>query len=218
MGGSVIGHFAVQWVFAELEPFFHFFTMAACKFSVSVDTERTVDPDYRWSVIGHFAVRWVFAELEPFFHNGRLQIFRFRQHKEDHRPRLWGWVTNWTFCCRTGFCRVRAIFSFFHNGHPAINHFFTMAACKFSVSVDTERTIDPDYRGVSNWTFCCTTSFCRVRAIFSFFYNGRMQIFRFRWHREDHRPRLWGVSNWTFCCTTSFCRVRAIFSQWPPCH
>ena len=67
-GDSVIGNFTVWWLFPELEPFFHFFTMADANF-LFLSTQRGLETQSMGdSVIENFAIRPVFTELEPFFH------------------------------------------------------------------------------------------------------------------------------------------------------
>ena len=47
LGGSVIGSFALGHVFGVLQPFFPFSVMADTNFAISVDTQKTRDPNFR---------------------------------------------------------------------------------------------------------------------------------------------------------------------------
>ena len=59
-----------------------------------------------------------------------------------------------------------AIFSIFNNGRH-----------QFSISIDTRKTGDPNFRGVGNWEFCSRTCFWGAMAIFPIFSNGRYQFY-----------------------------------------
>ena len=54
--------------------------------------------------------------------------------------------------------KMAAIFQFFHNGR----HWY-------SISVDTQKTGDPNFKGVGNWKFFCTIDIKEMAAIFQFF-------------------------------------------------
>ena len=57
---------------------------------------------------------------------------------------------------------MAAIFQFFHNGQ-----------CWYSVSVNTMKTRDPNFEGVSILKFFCTININKMAAIFQFFHNGQ---------------------------------------------
>ena len=67
LGRLVIGSFALGHVLGELESFFPIFLNSRGQFSVSVDTQKTRDPNFSGSVIGSFALGHIFGELEPYF-------------------------------------------------------------------------------------------------------------------------------------------------------
>ena len=90
-----------------------------------------------------------------------MLIFHFHWHSENQRPKLWG-VGNLKFFCMIDINEMVAIFQFFHNGW-----------CWYSVSVDTQKTGDPNFGGVGNWKFFHMIDIKEMAAIFQFFHNGQ---------------------------------------------
>ena len=62
--------------------------------------------------------------------------------------------------CTINIYKMVAIFQFFHNGQ-----------CSYAISVDTQKTGDPNF-GVGNLEFFCTINIYKMVAIFLFFHNG----------------------------------------------
>ena len=76
LGGSVIGSFALGCIFGELWPFFPFSLMADANFAVSVNTQKSGDPNFRGVGNWKFCSRtrfWGATAIFPIFRNGRHQ-------------------------------------------------------------------------------------------------------------------------------------------------
>ena len=58
----------------------------------------------------------------------------------------------------------------------AIFPIFCNGRYQFCVSIDTQKTRDPNFRGVSNWKFCSKMHFWGAMAIVSIFHNGWHQF------------------------------------------
>ena len=57
---------------------------------------------------------------------------------------------------------MAAIFQFFHNGQHL-----------YSISIDTQKTRDPNFGGLGNLKFFCMIDINKMAAIFPLFHNGR---------------------------------------------
>ena len=106
------------------------------------------------------------------------------------------------FCSRMHFWGATAIFPIFHNGQH-----------QFCVSVNTQKTGDPNFRGVSNWKFCSRTRFWGATAIFPIFCNGRHQFCISVDTQKTGDPNFRELSNWKFCSRTRFLGCYGHFSH-----
>ena len=91
------------------------------------------------SVIGSFTLGCVFWELRPFFPFSVMADtnFAFPSTLRKPEPQILGGVSNWKFCSRMHVFRAAmAIFPIFCNGRH-----------QFCISVDTQKTGDPNFRG-----------------------------------------------------------------------
>ena len=72
-------------------------------------------------------------------------------------------VSNLRFFCMMHIYKIVGIFQFFHYGQ-----------CRYSISVDTWKTRDPNFGGgrVVNLKIFCTMYIYKIAAIFQFFHNG----------------------------------------------
>ena len=216
LGGSVIGSFAIGHIFWGVRGIFLIFHNGRHQFCISVNTHRTADPNF-WGVsnwefcsTAHF---WGVRAIFLIFHSGRHQFcisvnthriantnFAFLSTHIEPQTQTLGGVSNWEFCSRGHFWGVRAIFLIFHNGRH-----------QFCISVNTRKTVHPNFRGVSNWEFCSMAHFWGVRGVFLIFHNGRHQFcISINTHRTAD-PNFSRVSNWEFCSRAHFWGVRAIF-------
>ena len=126
-----------------------------------------------------------------------MLIFCFHQHLENWKPKLWR-VGNLTIFHMIDIDEMRDIFQFFHNGR----HWY-------SVSVNTQKSGDPNFGGISNLNFFCTININEMRAIFQFFHNGQ------HWYsvsintQKTRDPNFGGLVIWNFS-------VWSILMKWEP--
>ena len=90
------------------------------------------------SVIGSFALGCVFGELWPFYPFSIMADTNFAFPLTLGKPetQTLGAVGNSKFCSRMRFWGATAIFSIFHNGRH-----------QFCISIDTQKTRDPIFKG-----------------------------------------------------------------------
>ena len=118
-------------IFGELEAFFSFF-IGRHQFSISINTWKTGDPNFKWGqVIGTFLGH---GELEPYFSFFIMADtnFPFLSTLEKPETQTLGGVGNCDFCSRTHFWGVRGTFLIFHNGQH-----------QFSISINTSKNRRP---------------------------------------------------------------------------
>ena len=95
-------------------------------------------------------------------------------------------IGSFTLGCIFG--ELSAIFPIFHNGQH-----------QFSISMDTQKAGDPNFRGVGNWEFCSSMHFWGAMAIFPIFHNGQHQLSMCLWTLRKPETQTLGVSsNWEF--------------------
>ena len=91
-----------------------------------------------------------------------------------------------------------AIFQFFHNGQ-----------CWYSISVDTQKTGDPNFVGVTQLNFFCTIDIKEMAAIFQFFHNGQCWYSISVNTRKTGDPNFGGLAIWNFS-------IWLISKKWQP--
>ena len=134
----------------KITAIFWFFQYGRCWYSVSVNTWKTRDPNFGASVIWNFSIWLIFTKSQPFFNffiMADMLIFHFCWHSENQRPKLWGGSVIWNFLYDE-YLQNGSHFLFFHNGW-----------CWYSVSINTQKTTDPNFRGVSNLNFSVQSIF-----------------------------------------------------------
>ena len=94
-------------------------------------------------------------------------------------------------------------------GATAIFPIFCNGQHQFCVSVDTQKTRDPNFRGVGIWKFCSRMHFWGATAIFPIFCNGRHQFCVSFDTQKARDPNFRGISNWQFC---SRMHLRGLFA------
>ena len=115
LGGSVIGSFALGRVFGELQAIFPIFCNGRHQFCVSIDTQKTGDPNFRGLVFGSFALGRVFGELQPFVLFSVMADTNFAisvNNQKTGDPNFRG-LGNWKFCSRMHFLGSYGHFSHF---------------------------------------------------------------------------------------------------------
>ena len=108
------------------------------QFCVLINTQKTGDPNFRGIGNWKFCSRMCFGELWPFFPFSIMADtnFAFPLTLGKLETQTLGGVGNSKFCSRMRFWGATAIFSIFHNGRH-----------QFCISIDTQKTGDPIFRG-----------------------------------------------------------------------
>ena len=83
-------------------------------------------------------------------------------------------------------------------GAMAIFPIFCNGRHQLCVSVNTQKTGDPNFRGVGNRKFCSRMRFWGAMAIFPIFPNGRHQFCISVNIQKTGDPNFTGVGNWNF--------------------
>ena len=146
IGGPI--SFALGCVFGELRPFFPFSVMANTNFAFPSTLRKPETQTLGGSVIGSFPLGRVFRVLRPFFPFSVMANTNFAFPSTLRKPEtqtLGGSVIG-SFALGCVFGGTTAIFPIFCNGRH-----------QFCVSVDTQKTGDPNFRGISNWKFSSRT-------------------------------------------------------------
>ena len=150
LGGSVIGSFTLGHVFRVLRPFFPFSVMADTNFAFPSTFSKPETQTLVGSVIGSFTLGRVFRALQPFFPFSMMTNTNFVIPSTLRKPEtqtLGGSVIG-SFALGRVFGALRPFFPF-----------SVMADTNFVISVDTQKTGDPNFRGISNWKFHSRTRF-----------------------------------------------------------
>ena len=111
---------------------------------------------------------------------------------------LWG-VGNLEFFRMININEMRAIFQFFHNGW-----------CWYSISVNTQKTRDPNIWGVSNLKFFHMIDINKIRGIFQFFHNG------WHWYSISIDTRKTGDPNFGRGSVIWNFSIQSILTKWKP--
>ena len=117
-----------------------------------------------------------------------MLIFHFCWHSENQRPKLWG-------------DQQFEIFQFFHNGR-----------CWYSISIDTQKNIDPNFGGSVIWNFSIWLLFTKWQPFFNFFIMAYSDIPFPLTLRKPETQTLGGVSNLKIFCTLDINELAAIFN------
>ena len=110
-----------------------------------------------------------------------MPIFHFCWHSETGDPNFRGSVIG-SFAVGHVFGELEPFFQFFIMANANFPYPLTLEKLEtqtlpdFTVSADTRKTRHQNFRGISNWEFCCRTCFGGARAIFSIFHNGPRQF------------------------------------------
>ena len=124
--------------------------MADTNFAFPLTLRKPETQTLGGSVIGSFTLGHSFWELWPFFPFSVMADTNFVFLSTLRKPEtqtLGGSVIG-SFPLGRVFGRATAIFPIFCNGRH-----------QFCVSVNTQKTGDPNFRGVGNWKFCSRTRF-----------------------------------------------------------
>ena len=122
----------------EMAAIFQFFDNGQLWYSISIDTWKTGDPNFGGLVIGNFSVQSILMKWQPFFNffivaNADIPFQLTLRKPETQTLRE---VSNLNFFCMIDINKIAAIFQFFDNGR-----------CWYSISVDTQKTRDPNFGG-----------------------------------------------------------------------
>ena len=91
--GTVIGSFALGHIFGGATGIFPIFCNGRHQFSISVDTQKPGDPNFRGLVIGSFTLGCIFGELQPFSPFSVMADTNFLLPSTLRKPKtqtLWG--------------------------------------------------------------------------------------------------------------------------------
>ena len=158
----------------------------------------------------YLVVQLILMKWEPFFNFFIMADTDIPFLLTPRKPetQTLGGVGNLKFFRTIDINEMRAIFQYFHNGQ----HWY-------SISVDTQKTGDPNFGGVSDPNFGGVSNLKifhmininKMRAIFQSFHNG------WRWYsisvdtQKTRDPNFGGVSNLKFFRTININEMRAIF-------
>ena len=140
---------------------FQFFHNGWHWYFVSVDTQKTGDPNF-WGGVSNlkfFHIIWsIFMKWHPFFN------FFIMADTDMSFSLIFRKLETQTFDGQYFFCTINiyvmaVIFQFFHNGQ-----------CWYFISVDPPKTRDPNFGGVNNLTFFCMINIYKNGGNFSLFF------------------------------------------------
>ena len=116
---------------------FQFFHNDQCKYSISVDTQKTEDPNFGWLVIWNFSIWHIFTKWQPIFD------FFIMANTDILFPKcklFIGLVSPWPHCIVLGSVSTFkyddvSMFKTFMDGHPCMMTFLHLKVhngwCKF---------------------------------------------------------------------------------------
>ena len=127
-----------------------------------------------------------------------LMIFCFHWYLENRKPKLWQGVSNLKIFHMININKMRAIFQFFHNGW-----------CWYSISVDTQKTRDPNFGGSVIWNFFAPLTLTKWEPFFIFFIMANSDILFPLTLGKLETQTLGGLVIWNFS-------VPLILMKWEP--